>query len=189
MGAALLNIDAPMSSGESESIEVLVERAKTGDVPAFEALYRRTSERVYALCLRLSGDRDLATDLLQDVFVRAWQRLHTFRGESLFATWLHRLAINVVLQQLRALRRRREREVSASDLDHFERAARQSFPGTKLDLERAIAKLPERARRVLVLRDVEGYKYAEIARMTGVAVGTVKAQVHRARTLVREALA
>ena len=127
-------------------------------------------------------------ELVQDVFVRAWERLGSFRGDSLFTTWLHRLAVNLILQDRRSKGRRRAREVTSSDLDHFGRTARRSMPGTRVDLERAIAALPDKARRVLVLRDVEGYKYAEIARMTGVSLGTVKAQIHRARGLIKEKL-
>jgi len=177
-----------MTSGRAESIESLVFEAQQGDSRAFEALYRRTSDRVYSVCLRMSGDSDRATELVQDVFVRVWQKLPGFRGDSQFTTWLHRLTVNLVLQERRSRGRREAREIGTDDLDRFGRAARRSMPGTKVDLERAIAALPDKARRVLVLRDVEGYKYDEIARMTGVTLGTVKAQIHRARGLVKEAL-
>lgn len=169
-------------------MEALVRRAQGADREAFEAVYRRTVERIYALCLRMSGDADDATELVQDVYVRAWQRLRSFRGDSLFTTWLHRVAINAVLQDRRTRARRSSREVTAPELERFGRAAREAMPGTRVDLERAIAALPDKARRVLVLRDIEGYKYEEIARMTGVSLGTVKAQIHRARGLVKEAL-
>jgi len=188
MGAIPLRRDDAVSSGSTESIEALVEAAQDGDVRAFEAVYRRTSDRVYALCLRMSGDADRATELVQDVFVRVWERLPSFRGESLFTTWLHRLTVNLILQDRRARGRREARELGSPDLDRFGRTARRAMPGTRVDLERAIAGLPDKARRVLVLRDVEGYKYDEIARMTGVSLGTVKAQIHRARGLVKEAL-
>jgi len=177
-----------MNSGRDDSISALVRGAQDGDAKAFEALYHRTSDRVYALCLRMSGDPDRAAELVQDVFVRVWQKLPTFRGDSLFTTWLHRLAVNLVLQERRSRGRRQSREVGSADLDRFGRTARRSMPGTRVDLERAIAGLPEKARQVLVLRDVEGYKYAEIAQITGVSLGTVKAQIHRARGLVKEAL-
>jgi RNA polymerase sigma-70 factor (ECF subfamily) len=177
-----------VNTGPAESMEALVQQAQQGDMEAFEALYRRTSDRVYAVCLRMSGDTDRATELVQDVFVRVWQKLPGFRGDSQFTTWLHRLTVNLVLQDRRSRGRRESREVGAADLERFGRAARRAMPGTRVDLERAIAGLPEKARRVLVLRDVEGYKYDEIARMTGVSLGTVKAQIHRARGLVKEAL-
>lgn len=188
MGAIPLRRDDAVSFGETESIESLVERAQGGDVRAFESLYHRTSDRVYGLCLRMAGDSDRATELVQDVFVRVWERLPTFRGDSLFTTWLHRLTVNLVLQERRSRGRREAREIGSADLEMYGRTARRAMPGTRVDLERAIAALPEKARRVLVLRDVEGYKYDEIARMTGVSLGTVKAQIHRARGLVKEAL-
>lgn len=188
MGAIPLRREGPLSSRHAESIESLVERAQEGDVRAFEAVYRRTSDRVYAVCLRMSGDAERAGELVQDVFVRVWERLASFRGDSLFTTWLHRLTVNLVLQERRSRGRREAREIGSADLEHYGRTARRAMPGTRVDLERAIAALPDKARRVLVLRDVEGYKYDEIARMTGVSLGTVKAQIHRARGLVKEAL-
>jgi RNA polymerase sigma-70 factor (ECF subfamily) len=136
----------------------------------------------------MSGDTEEASELVQDVYVRTWQRLGSFRGDSLFTTWMHRLAINVVLQDRRTKARRRARETTAPELDRYGKHARAAMPGTRIDLERTIAGLPPKARRVLVLRDIEGYKYDEIARMTGVSLGTVKAQIHRARGLVKEAL-
>lgn len=177
-----------MSVQDAEPLEVLVERAKMGDARAFEGVYGRTVERTYALCLRMSGNAEEAAELVQDVYVRTWERLASFRSESLFTTWLHRLSVNLVLQERRSKGRRWEREVPDSDLERYGRAAVQAMPGTRVDLERAIAGLPTRAREVLVLRDVQGYKYDEIARMTGVTLGTVKAQIHRARKLVKEAL-
>jgi len=187
-GTVSARIDDAASVGSDEPLEVLVRRAQGADARAFEAVYRRTADRVYAVCLRMSGDTDEAAELVQDVYVRAWLRLASFRGDSLFTTWLHRVAINVVLQNRRTRARRSDREVAAPDLERFGRAARAAMPGTRIDLERTIAALPEKARRVLVLRDIEGYKYEEIARMTGVSLGTVKAQIHRARGLVKEAL-
>jgi len=177
-----------VSSAGAETIEALVDRAKLGDTRAFESLYGRTVERIYALCLRMSGSTDDAADLVQDVYVRAWEKLVLFRGDSLFTTWLHRLAVNVTLEKRRSIGRRLSHEVTDPDLDRYARAAVQAMPGTRVDLERAIARLPDKARQVLVLRDVQGYKYEEIARMTGVSLGTVKAQIHRARGLVKEAL-
>lgn len=177
-----------MSSAGAEPLETLVDRAKQGDTRAFESLYGRTVERIYALCLRMSGSTDDATDLVQDVYVRAWEKLTSFRGDSLFTTWLHRLAVNLTLERRRSLGRRLRHEVADPDLERYARAAVQAMPGARVDLERAIAALPAKARQVLVLRDVQGYKYEEIARMTGVSLGTVKAQIHRAHGLVKEAL-
>ena len=177
-----------MSGPGAEPIESLVREAQDGDVWAFEQVYRRTSGRVYSICLRMSGDSDRATELVQDVFVRVWEKLPGFRGDSQFTTWLHRLTVNLVLQERRSRGRREAREVGSGDLERYGRAARRAMPGTRIDLERAIASLPDKARRVLVLRDIEGYKYDEIAQITGVSLGTVKAQIHRARGLVKEAL-
>lgn len=188
MGATPLRSDARVNADGGDSIERLVETAQAGDARAFEALYHRTSGRVYSVCLRMAGDADRATELVQDVYVRVWEKLPGFRGDSQFTTWLHRLTVNLVLQNRRSRGRREAREIGTGDLERFGRTARRSMPGTRVDLERAIAGLPEKARRVLVLRDVEGYKYDEIARLTGVSLGTVKAQIHRARGLVKEAL-
>jgi RNA polymerase sigma-70 factor (ECF subfamily) len=166
--------------------EILVERARRGDARAFEELYRLHHRRVYALALRMTREPGRAEELTQDAFVEAWRALPSFRGESAFSTWLHGVAARVVLRQRRTDRRWEERN-EALYLAELRRAM-PSLPETAIALERAIASLPEGARSVLVLHDVEGYKYEEIARLLGVALGTVKAQLHRARRLVMEAL-
>ena len=176
------------SEGGTLEIEALVGRAKNGDETAFAELYQHTSGRVYALCLRMSGSADAAEELTQDVFVRCWQKLGTFRGDSQFTTWLHRLAVNVVLQARRKRSRTDDRERGTDDLARYGHQVRDAMPETMMDLERAIAALPSGAREVLVLRDIEGYRYTDVAEMKGVAVGKVKAQVHRARKLVRKAM-
>lgn len=167
---------------------MLAGRAQRGDEAAFAELYRSTSGRVYALCLRMSGDAEEAAELTQDVYVRCWEKLASFRGESLFTTWLHRLAVNLVLETQKKRAKIAQREHAVDDLEAYGHHAQEVMIDTKLDLERAIAGLPDGARDVLVLKDVEGYRYSEIAQMKGIAVGTVKAQVHRARRLVREAM-
>ena len=172
----------------ARSTEALVKLAQDGDTRAFEVLYRRLVGRIYALCLRMSGDAQRAEELTQDVFVRAWERMGSFRGESKFTTWLHRLAVNVVLQAGRARGRREGRETLVANPEDYLARVKREMPGTRLDLERAIASLPEGARTVLVLRDIQGFKYDEIAEMQGVALGTVKAQIHRARKMMREKL-
>ena len=166
----------------------LVRAAQAGDLPAFEALYRSAVGLVYALCLRMAGNAALAEELTQDVFVRAWQKLPTFRGESAFTTWLTRLAVNVVLTERRDRGRRDARLVLSDDLDAVAPPAPAGHPGTALDLERAIAGLPEQARKVFVLHDVEGWRHSDIARLTGLAIGTCKSHLHRARALLREVL-
>ena len=164
-----------------------VRRAQAGDQDAFAALYREHAGRVYALCLRLAGDTVRAEELTQDVFVRAWDRLESFRGDSAFGSWLYRLAVNVVFMDQRSGRRREARVAGVPDLAAVD-SGKDGNPGLRLDLEQAIARLPDGARKAFVLHDVEGYRHEEIAEMTGIAVGTSKAQVFRARRLLREAL-
>lgn len=150
-------------------------------------LYETNVGRVYAVCLRFAGEPAAAEEHTQDVFVRAWQRLHTFRGDSAFSTWLYRLTVNEVLQARRAGGRRSSR-VSYTDEPESLQRSTASAPAHTTDLERAIASLPDGARTVFVLYDIEGYQHEEIARLTGIAEGTSKAQLHRARRLLREAL-
>jgi len=165
-----------------------VAKAQDGDQLAFEQLYRSHCNRIYALCWRMcGGDKALAEDMLQEAFVRAWNKLHLFRGDSRFATWLHRLAVNVVLSDRRIRVKRLQREQFMGDvIEQTITGERDVSAGLRADLEFAIAGLPERARTVLVLYDIEGYRHQEIARLTGMAVGSSKAQLHRARKLVRE---
>ena len=164
--------------------------AVAGDRQAFERLYRGHVNRVFALCVRMIGDRSSAEELTQDVFVRAWQKLSLFRGDSAFGTWLHRLAVNVVLNARKSEGRQRQRFETKDDdeQNEFAVAAPTPTPGVAMDLEAAIALLPPGARRVFVLHDVEGYKHEEIAVTLGITAGGSKAQLHRARLLLREAL-
>ena len=177
----------------------LARRASSGDDAAFEELYRAHSGRVHALCLRMSGSRQRASELTQDVFVHVWERLASFRGESALASWIYRLTVNLVLSNARRDRRRLTHEVSEEPVgtepttpDAPAESERGSVrPASVLeavDLERAIAGLPPGARTVFVLHDVEGYRHDEIAKMTGNAEGTCRAQLHRARKLLMEAL-
>ena len=167
-----------------------VEMAQAGDRRAFEQLYRGHCDHIYGLCWRMcGGDSALAEDMVQEAFVRAWNKLSLFKGDSKFGTWLHRLAINVVLsdRRIRVKRLRREQEFS-EDIERVQVGERDVFVGLRKDLEAAIAGLPERARTVLILYDIEGYQHDEIAELTGMAVGSSKAQLHRARKLVQEVL-
>jgi RNA polymerase sigma-70 factor (ECF subfamily) len=166
----------------------LVEKARSGDVAAFETLYRQNVGRVYGLCLRLTAKPSLAEELTQQVFIRAWEKLGSFRGESALFSWLYRLATNAVYSEHRTSQRRAARVTPTDDLSPFDDPSPARRPDSGLDLERAIATLPPGARRVFVLHDVEGYRHQEIADMTGVATGTSKAQLHRARRLLREVL-
>ena len=167
--------------------------AARGDRRAFERLYHTHMGRVFSLCARMVGERGRAEELTQDVFVRAWEKLALFRGESAFGTWLHRLAVNVVLNDRQVERRRRDRHDDAIDdvdtIAHGDvRPHEVEVPGLSMDLENAIAKLPPGARRVFVLHDVQGYTHDEIGAMLGVTAGGCKAQLHRARLLLRRTL-
>ena len=162
-------------------------QAQAGDVGAFEELYRRHVDRIHALCLRMCGDAKEAEELTQDAFVRAWEKLDSFRGSSAFSSWLHRLAVNVVLGSWRTKGRHRERVVAIADFEGLD-PGHEPQPRLAMDLESAIAGLPAGARTVFVLHDIEGYRHRDIAELTGLAVGTSKTQLHRARRLLRKAL-
>ena len=176
-------------SASRPALDSDVALAARGDRDAFERLYRANSGRVFALCIRMVGDRPAAEELTQDVFVRAWGKLDQFRGDASFSTWLHRLAVNVVLNARKQQGRHRARH---EEMDGENESLSQSglpVPGMRLDLEAAIAMLPAGARRVFVLHDVEGYTHEEIAETLGVQPGTSKAQLFRARAKLRVALA
>ena len=164
----------------------LVARAKRGDSAAFESLYRQHVGRVYLLCLRMTGNPHHAEDLVQDTFVSAWQQLSSFHGRSAFGTWLHRLTVNKVLQYLRSGKARGTS--SSLDASTYEKTIHTVTPETRIDIERAVARLPNGAREVLILHDIEGYRYREIAELLDIAEGTVKSQLSRARQLLREML-
>ena len=179
----------PTTASPSYAIDPDVALAAAGDRRAFERLYRQHVSRVFSLCARMVPYRTRAEELTQDVFVRAWEKLHLFRGESAFGTWLHRMTVNVVLNARKTEGRQRDRFEDDEEGDGIDGlAARPYAPGDRMDLEQAIAKLPKGARRVFTLHDVEGYKHEEIAEMLGVTTGATKAQLHRARLLLREAL-
>ena len=163
--------------------------AAGGDRQAFERLYRTHSSRVYSLCTRMCGSRTMGEELTQDVFVRTWEKLPQFRGESAFSTWLHRLAVNVVLNARKTEGKQASR-TDDSDVgdERWDEGARAPMYIERMDLADAIAKLPAGARKVFVLHDVEGFKHEEIAVMCGITSGGSKAQLHRARLLLREAL-
>ena len=189
MDGSALSMNLPLPEVETRSaVSALVRSAAAGDVAAFERLYRDHVGRVHGAILRLVGmDRARAEELTQVAFVRAWQKLSSFRHESAFSTWLHRLGINTALMELRG-----RREEDPMDNAALESAAGGEVPFCAAecgDLERAVAALPPRARAVLVLHDVEGWKHEEISRELGMAVGSSKAQLHRARGLLRHALA
>lgn len=148
---------------------------------AFEALYRRHAGHVHAVCLRLTGEQNRAEEAVQDVFVRVWERLASFRGESAFSSWLHRLAVNTVLQAMRSERRRVTRVAPADGEPLTDAPAAPARLDEHMDLEDAIRRLPEQMRTVVVLHDIEGFSHEEIANMTGIPAGTIRSQLSRAR--------
>jgi len=187
LGGGLIPI--PIEDDRRASERRLVEAARAGDLVAFERLYRENERRVFAVCLRMSSDPALAEELTQDVFVRAWKKLDSFRGDSAFSSWLYPIAVNVALSERRSRRRRLARIVPTDDVESLERPQAPPAPEKGFDLEKAMATLPKGARAVFVLHDVEGRTHEEVAALLGLAPGTSKAQLHRARRLLREALA
>ena len=160
--------------------------ATAGDEQAFERLYRQQVGRVHSLARRMLN-AEMAGEITQDVFVRAWEKLATFRGEAAFGTWLYRLAVNVILARRAKLAIERGRHGGENDtLESL--PARAASPDLSMDFETAIERLPDGARQIFVLHDVEGYKHQEIAEMLGVTSGTTKAQLHRARMMLRRHL-
>jgi len=155
---------------------------------AFEALYRAHYRHVYAITLRMTCDPSRAEDVAQEVFVRVWQKLPGFRGESALSTWIHTVAVRTTLEHLRNESRREARVMTTDEPERYAAEARRAMPDTAVDLERAIATLPPGARNVLLMHDVTGYRYHEIADMLGISLGTVKSQLNRARRLMMEAL-
>lgn len=173
-------------------IDTTVQAAQRGDDVAFASLYDAYAGRIFALCLRLSADRVVAVELVQDVFVRVWQTLKSYRGESSFPTWLHRVALNTVLESGRKGSRRRLRVQIAADFAGTDTAvdgiAETTDPHHAIDLESALMTLPPGARAVFVLHDIEGYSHAEIGTLLHIAEGTSKAHLFRARRLLRARL-
>lgn len=158
--------------------------AAAGDARAFERLYREHVARVHSLARRMIGN-ELADEVTQDVFVRVWEKLGTFRGEAAFSTWLHRVAINVILGRRKKLGKRRERFVDGEKV-FWRMETRPKVREAGIDFEEALQRLPDGAQQIFVLHDVEGYKHEEIAELLGISSGTSKSQLHRARMLLRE---
>ena len=176
----------PASAAAGVELEDYVARAAEGDVRAFEHLYRTHLPRVHSLVRRMAGGRD-TDELTQDVFVRVWQKLASFRGDSAFGTWLHRLAVNVVIERFRQEATRRQRLHDGEEI--FETLAAPSRSAhAVMDFEAALESLPDGARQVFVLHDVEGYKHHEIGTLLEISSGTSKAQLHRARMMLRRYL-
>jgi len=164
----------------------LVARAQGGNARAFESLYRANVDRVYGLCLRMTGNVSEAEDCTQEAFIQAWNKLDRFRGDSAFGTWMHRIAVNAVLGRIRKSKRERDRLQVVAETTSSPASIGDS--GDLRDLSDAIDRLPEGARHVFVLNAVYGYSHEESSDMLGIAVGTTKAQLHRARRLLAQQL-
>jgi len=181
---ATLNDEIEAVRADADVVDAAL--AASGDAHAYERLYRNHVARVHSLARRMISP-EAADEVTQDVFVRAWEKLGTFRGEAAFGTWLHRLAINVILGRRAHLGLQRERYDDKEDA--FDAVpTRPVTPELGIDFETAIARLPKGARQVFVLHDVEGFKHEEIADNLGISVGTSKAQLHRARMMLRRHL-
>ncbi len=181
--------------GDKLSEAEAIERAKQGDAEAFEVLYNLHKRRVYSLCLRMTANAAEAEDLTQEAFMQLFRKIATFRGESAFSTWLHRMAVNVVLMQLR--KKGLPVVPLEDDIETEEEAPKKDFGAQDLTLEgsidrlrlqSAIGKLPPGYRTIFVLHDVEGYEHNEIAEMVGCSIGNSKSQLHKARMKLRELL-
>jgi RNA polymerase sigma-70 factor (ECF subfamily) len=187
--------DAKKPQDDRLSEAEAIERAKSGDAEAFEVLYNLHKRRVYSLCLRMTANTAQAEDLTQEAFLQLFRKIATFRGESAFSTWLHRMAVNVVLMHLR---KKGLPAVSLEETIETEEETTRKELGTldpilagsiiRLQLQRAIEDLPPGYRRIFVLHDVEGYEHNEIAGMVGCSIGNSKSQLHKARMKLREFL-
>jgi RNA polymerase sigma-70 factor, ECF subfamily len=186
ISAGLDGARGPRGAGVPRELDDDVALAASGDPSAFERLYRTHVARIHGLARRMLGSGE-ADEVTQDIFVRTWQKLDQFRGESAFGTWLHRLAVNVVIERRRSFAIHRER-ISDDESALYFATAPQARTDLAMDFDTAIEQLPAGAREILVLHDVEGYKHREIAAMLGITTGTSKRQLHRARMLMRQHL-
>lgn len=185
--AALALMQASVPADDSADVAA----AASGDRRAFERLYRTHVNRVFTICTRMSGSRARGEELTQDVFVRAWEKLPQFRGDAQFSTWIHRVAVNVALTDRKNEARNRKRHVEdepESGETPLQKPSVTPGYGDRMDITAAMETLPRGARQIFVLHDIEGYKHEEIAEMCGITAGGSKAQLHRARLLLREAL-
>jgi RNA polymerase sigma-70 factor (ECF subfamily) len=166
--------------------KALIKKAQRSDARAFEALYKLHIDRVYGICLRMTGNVSEAEDCAQEAFIQAWNKMDKFRGDSAFSTWLHRIAVNSVLGRIRKAKREQDRLTAVSDTAAVTFVTGES--GELKDLSEAVDRLPEGARNVFVLHGIYGYSHDETGAMLGIATGTSKAQLHRARRLLAQQL-
>lgn len=163
---------------------LLIEQSQNGDQKAFEQLYRNNAAKVHGLCLRLCGHKELAEDLTQEAFIRAWQKLDSFRGDSAFSSWLYRLTSNVVIGHLRS--QSKWKLVSFDTATHESALGVAQLDSSRPDIEKKLAKLPDQARVVIILHEYLGYQHNEISELTGMAVGTSKSHLFRAKELLKQ---
>jgi len=180
----------PVTEETSSDELAWVQKAQKSDTSAFESLYRMQVDRVYALCLRMTANVSEAEDCTQETFIQAWSKLDRFRGDSSFGTWLHRVAVNTVLGRMRKSNRERDRIRAVSEVAPVNESTGDSggLRDLEKDLEKALDELPSGARHVFVLHAVYGYSHEETSDMLGIASGTSKAQLHRARRLLAQQL-
>ena len=191
------NLTEPQQQPGTEPSEAdLIERAKLGDAAAFQALYDKHKRRVYSLCLRMTANTAEAEDLAQEAFLQLFRKIATFRGESAFSTWLHRLSVNVVLMHLR------KKSLPVVSLEETTQGAEEDSPKRdfgaddialagsidRMQLQRAVDNLPPGYRTIFVLHDIEGYEHNEIAKIAGCSIGNSKSQLHKARMKLRDLL-
>ena len=169
-------------------MDILIDQVKMGNSEAFSVIYKNNVDRVYALCLRMSGNKMKARELTQDVFVRAWKKINKFSGNSSFATWLYRLTVNVVVGKLKKEKIINTREVSVEELSNDSSLLNSLKIDEKMDLEAAISCLPHKSRIVLTLHDIEGYKHEEIGKFMGISPQTSRVHLYQARNILREYL-
>jgi RNA polymerase sigma-70 factor, ECF subfamily len=185
LGAATLTSATTTTTHTADLDRADVDLARSGDTAAFERIYRRHAARIHTLCGRMLSPQE-ADDAAQEVFIRAWRKLGLFRGDAAFGTWLHRLAVNLLLGRRQAHANYRER--FGADADTVQTAGRRDRADLRLDVEAALGTLPAGAREVFVLHDIEGYTHDEIGGLLGINAGTSKSQLHRARMTLRQYL-
>ena len=183
--AAGATVAAVTGQGQLDE-QAWVQRARQADTAAFEALYRLHVDKVYGLCLRMTGNVAEAEDCTQEAFIQAWNKLSKFRGDSAFSTWIHRIAVNSVLGRLRKSRREQDRIRAVTEISPAPESVGDN--GNFEDLQQAVDGLPDGARHVFVLHAVYGYSHDETGEMLGIATGTSKAQLHRAKRLLAQQL-
>lgn len=176
-------------SKQSRADDELVARCRAGDMDAFETIYRQHAPRLYSLAVRMTGSSADGEDLLQEIFLQAHRKLASFKGDAALGTWLYRLAVNYCLDYVRSRRARMDKVTDSFEPEEIRTAAPRETPIARMDLERALAQLPDGCREAFVLHDIEGFDHKEIGGLLGIAEGTSKSQVFKARMKLRALLA